>query len=62
MIYMNIKDLLEFVKTHNLPLDTELGFITDERLLGSGFQFTILVNQLTGKKTVCLDEDYDFNK
>ena len=54
---MNIKDLLDFVKSHNLSLDTELGFITDEGLLGSGFKFTILENSLTDKKTICLDEE-----
>lgn len=53
---MNIQELLEFVKTHNIPLDTELGFITDEGLLGTGFKFTIVENSLTNKKTICLDE------
>lgn len=53
---MNIQELLEFVKTHNIPLNTELGFITDEGLLGTGFRFTIIENNLTNKKTICLDE------
>ena len=53
---MNIQELLEFVKTQNIPLDTELGFITDEGLLGTGFRFTIIENSLTNKKTICLDE------
>ena len=54
---MNIQELLEFVKAHNIPLDTELGFITDEGLLGRGFKFTIVENKLTNTKTICLDEE-----
>ena len=51
---MNLFDLLEFVKTHNLPLDVELGFICENQW-GTGSQFTIL-EDYQGNKTVCLDE------
>lgn len=54
---MNVKDLLDFVKSHNLPLDTEIGFICENQF-GTGFKFTILTNNLTGDKTICLDEEW----
>ena len=51
---MNLFDLLDFVKSHNLPLDVELGFICENQY-GTGSEFTILEDS-QGNKIVCLDE------